>query len=83
MEKYNRICEYCGTEFITDAKHKKQRFCSEPCRYHHRRQMVKPKKVDNILTINEMAREKHMTYGKYKAMQYMERMREEQCTKGI
>lgn len=77
---YNKICEYCGGEFITDAKHQAQRFCSEPCRYQHRRGLARAaqrKKQDNIAAINEMARRKHLSYGKLKAMEYMEKARAE------
>ncbi len=73
---YINKCEYCGEEFETDIKHQNQRFCSENCRYHHRQHDKRqPKKTDNIPIINEMARRSHMSYGKLKALEYMERER--------
>ena len=81
---YKRCCIVCGREFETE-RHNVQ-CCSEECTYKHRqkirREWRKKRAVNHprstlvhtIKELNEYNREHgtHLTYGKYKAMKFME-----------
>lgn len=77
-------CVICGKEFT--AKRSTAKYCSAPCREHaanerckrrYRGTRRKKNKAtgEPIWQINEEARNLGLTYGKYKAMQYMEKAR--------
>ena len=82
--EYNKNCEICGKEFI--GRRSTARYCSAACRElaakenHKEWYKTKKKKTKAVGTpiwqINEEARKLGLTYGKYKALQYMEKMRE-------
>lgn len=84
--EYNRNCEICGKEFI--GRRSTARYCSASCRElaaneNHKiwyKTNKKKKKTEAagtpIWQINEEARKLGLTYGKYKVLQYMEKMRE-------
>ena len=74
-------CKGCGIWFNAV---KNQQYCTVKCyqaHYYKQKKKMKEPKPTNLTEIEAKARAKHMSYGKYKAMEYMERMREEQCAK--
>ena len=83
--EYNKNCEICGKEFI--GRRSTARYCSAACRELGKKETHKiwcktnkKKKTEAagtpIWQINEEARKLGLTYGKYKALQRIEEMRE-------
>lgn len=72
-------CKGCGIWF--DAV-RNQQYCTIKCYqayYHRMKKKMREPKPTGIDEIAAKARAMHMSYGKYKAMEYMERLREGQC----
>ena len=61
-----RVCKHCGTPFYSRTPNGK--FCCDTCRLAHYRETVKVVKVERkkkvrIKTVNELARQKEVSYG--------------------
>lgn len=85
-----KTCPICGKEFLT--KIKKTKYCSEECRREKERRRAikqweekkaeqqkkkKEKHIPQLDELNRRAREAGMTYGKYMAEKYKERLKNE------
>lgn len=76
-------CEYCSGKFV--ARRRSEKYCCATCQrtaYRERvtkspylEQKKQEKKPDKISEINAKAREANMSWGKYKAMLYLEEQR--------
>lgn len=78
---YKKYCEICGRKFET--KQPQARMCSDECRKiravqwraeHKEAGKLRKNKLNEV---NRLAREAGMTYGKYVAMQYKEKLKNE------
>ena len=81
------ICPHCGNVFIAKTRGRNKKYCSDKCRrsfgsgqksYWEKDEEVKtenkPKKVatgSSIAEISRLAREAHMTYGQYVAVNHI------------
>lgn len=84
---YKMTCKMCGMTFAAQRKHTK--YCSDACRTERDRQRTKeclerkknepkPEKyVPHLDEINHKARAAGMSYGKYVAEKYKERLKNE------
>lgn len=85
MKEITKTCAYCGMEFTTTDSRKK--YCTTKCRdkmgnskKSSRRRVANIKtaaenrRKETLAAVNEAARELHLTYGQYKAMQYVKEM---------
>lgn len=86
MKEIIKNCDFCGQEFMTTDSRKK--YCTAKCRdkmgiskKSSRRRVARIKaaaknrcKETNLAGTNQTARELHLTYGQYKAMQYMQKL---------
>lgn len=69
---YKIVCNVCGGTFYSPRKDAK--YCSETCRRKPRGPTKKEKQKKICLAeINEKARTAGLSYGKYKALEYIEK----------
>lgn len=87
MAKRKLICPECGREF--NQTHHKQKSCSEKCKRERKIRLMrewrkgnraresqpKKKKLSALAIDNQAARAAGMTYGKYKALEYVKTVR--------
>lgn len=82
MKEITKTCAYCGQEFTTAESRKK--YCTTKCRdkmgiskKSSRRRVASIKAAaenrhkETLAAVNQTARDMKMTYGQYKAMQYV------------
>lgn len=83
-------CEWCGKLYDTNDYVSKVNVCSDECKYNRslkikrinwaklqeRKRTLKEKKNQDLIKVNEIARENKMTYGQYVALQTKEMIRE-------
>lgn len=85
MKEIIKTCAYCGQEFTTTDSRKK--YCKAKCRdkmeiskkaSRRRAANIKAaaenRRKETLAAANQTARELHLTYGQYKAMQYVKEM---------
>ena len=82
---YKKYCEICGRKFET--RHPQTRVCSDECRkkkreewksaYNENQSSRKRAASSNLAEVSRLAREAGMSYGKYVAKMYKEKLKNE------
>ena len=91
QEEVQRECKFCGKSFTPTTG--QQRYCCDACRYRasnlnkkdhitkKSEKAMKKRVKEGLVADTVEARKLGMTYGQYKAMQYVEEKRKEEIKK--